>query len=148
MGADVKEEKAAGGDTQSPLASVFPGEVVLLRSGKSLTVKPWGMEALTREVPSLLGKVFARMGSVAEIVKSGIGAEALVPVLMESMGAELRSLAAWSAGMAPEEFDSLGAADGLRVIRAVLRQNLDFFGELAGLYQDLRRELPGASGSL
>lgn len=129
----------------SPLQDVFPGETVVLSDGRSITVTPWGFHALVHEVPALLGGLMAKLAPLQQALR-GQGAETILPIVLSRAAAEVADLVAWSCGIEREALDALKASDALKLTRAVVRQNRDFFGELQDLYADLRVEI-GSSGT-
>lgn len=136
---------AAVREPAAPFAAVFPGEVVLLETlGRPVTVAPWGVKALTQEVPALLGRILAKLGPIFQTAKAGVKADALTPMLLTQASAELVEFVAWTAKLTAAEIDALSAGDFLRLARAIVRQNNDFFDQLSGLYADLGRPLERA----
>lgn len=125
------------------LSSVFPGESVELRSiGKTVTVSEWGAKALVLEVPQKLGRIVGRLMPFAGQLR-GAGVEAVLPPLLQAAGQDMAELVLWSAGLAAEDLERMGAGDLMLLTAAVVRQNKDFFRGLAGLYAALGVELGG-----
>jgi len=127
------------------LEEIFPGQAVILASGKTIVVKPWGMRALVQEVPEVLASIAKRVFDSISLGRTG--SEEMISTLLKSAGRELMELVRWTVKLSEEEFDQLSAADGLRLMRAIMKQNEAFFVELAGLVGDLTAELAGDNGS-
>lgn len=142
-----------GETAESPLQDIFPGETVTLRDGRTVVVAPWGFKALMREVPAILGRLMVKLAPLQSALKGalgGTGIDFVLPVLLEQASDEIVDLAAWSVGFSREDFSALGAADGLKLMNAVFRQNRDFFDELVGLARNLmaaRSVVPASSGT-
>jgi hypothetical protein len=133
---DVNSEQASA----SPLSAVWPGEAVSV-SGRTVFVKPWGVKALMTEVPGLLGSLMGKLAPVYEAARAGGGNEAMLKVLMEQAGTELMDFVAVTVRLTPAELEAATAAEFVNLIRAVVRQNKDFFDSVSGLYSDLGRPI-------
>lgn len=128
----------------NPLSAVYTGEVVNL-IGKDVRVRPWGVEALMTEVPAIFGRLLAKVAPLFELVKGNeLKAEDILSFLMQNTARELVEFVAWSVGMSEGDVRTLSAGDYLKLARAVVRQNKDFFDQLGGMYEDMGR--PIASG--
>jgi hypothetical protein len=144
--AEVQGQRGEAAEA-SPLSAVFPGETIDVPSiGRPVTVAPWGARALMHEVPVLLGRLMAHIAPIAEQMRGGAGDLEALPALTQGAAGELFDLVCWSAKLTPAEQERLSAADFARLARAVVRQNKDFFAELAALYADVTREDLGVSG--
>lgn len=146
MGAEVdqvsaQDQTSGAAEDAAPLASLFPGETVTLSTGRVLVVRPWGMRALTHEVPTLVGRVLAKIEPVRASLQAGATGDDLMPMLLAAAGEDFMGLIAWTIGFTQEEMDALDAADGMRLVRAVFRVNRGFFAEVIGLYNDFGREV-------
>lgn len=145
-------KEAEGGEAQavSPLSSVYPGENVHV-AGRDLWVRPWGVKALMTEVPALMGRLMAKLAPMFEMVKGGsLAAEDILQYMMTNSAGEVVEFVAWSVGVKTDEMEALSAGDFVRLARAVIRQNKDFFDQIGGLYADLGQEIVsglGATGS-
>lgn len=138
--------QAAGGEAEaSPLSVVYTGETIKLSvREKPILVKPWGVKALLHEVPAMFGGIMVKMAPLLQTMKEGnVSAATIVPMLMSHAGEEMLTFVAWSLGLTPVELKELSAAEFVMALRAVVRQNLDFFEQLSGLYQDLGRPVSG-----
>ena len=130
----------------SPLSAIYPGEAVVV-AGRQVWVKPWGVKAIMTEVPGLFGSLMAKLVPVYETAKGGgIGNEQVLRVLMENAGAEVVDFVAKSVGLSLAETEAMTAGEFVAVLRAVIRQNADFFSNVGGLYQDLGRPIESAVG--
>lgn len=146
----MEEDKGTHGDKQeeavSPLAAVWPGEAVFV-SGRTVWVRPWGVKALMTEVPGLLGSLMGKLAPVYEAARAGIGNEALLKALMQNAGSELVDFVAATVKLTPAEIEAMTAAEFVNVVRAIVRQNKDFFDSVAALYSDLGRPIGNALGA-
>lgn len=151
MDQEKKVTQAEGGEQAqgSPLSSVYPGESVRL-AHRDVWVKPWGVKALTTEVPALLGRLMGKVAPLVELAKGGFTTEEILARIMVDASGETIEFVAWSAGLTEDEIGALSAEDFMKLARAVLRQNKGFFDQLGGLYADMGQKIgsePEGSGS-
>ncbi|MDR7496846.1 MAG: hypothetical protein QN174_07805 [Armatimonadota bacterium] len=150
--ADQQSPERGETPESSPLTAVFPGEAVDCPSiGRLVVVRPWGGEELAHEVPALLGRMAAKVAPLArqlQALRAGgdVEPEAMA-LLFQAIGREVFDLVCWTGKVTSAERQQLSAADTLRLMRAGLRQNADFFGEAGGLYDELRGLARGGSSS-
>jgi hypothetical protein len=124
----------------APLGAIFPGEAVDVPSlGRVLTVTPWGAKAAVHEIPVLLGRIVARLVPVLDQLRTGADPVETLPTVLQGAAREVYDLVVWSVRLTAEEQERLSLADAVRVFRAVLRVNRDFFAELAAAWDDVTR---------
>lgn len=143
--------RAEGEAAASPLSTVWPGESVRV-AGRDIWVKPWGVKALMTEVPALIGGLMGKLAPVFEAVRNRatVGNEEILSLLMVNAGSELVDFVSKIVGLAPSEVEAMTAGEFTALLRAMVRQNSDFFDQLGGLYQELGRPIGsvlGATGS-
>lgn len=141
---EEKQEQAS--EAASPLAAVWPGEAVTV-SGRKVWVKPWGVRALMTEVPGLLGSLMGKLAPVYSAARGGAGNEEMLRLLMLNAGNELVDFVAATVGLTPAEIEAATAAEFVNLMRAIVRQNHDFFVNVAGLYSDLQKPVGSAVGA-
>src|SRR3972149_5964001 len=145
----VPDERAAGEEPDHSSLTLFPGETVDLISRMPIHINPWGTRQLVQDVPVLIGRVMGKLAPLRDLIKSGdLESAEIIGQFMKQAAGELISLIAWTAKMTEEEFYDLPAGDSMRIMRAVMRQNKDFFAQLAGLYGDLGVDLGKSSSKL
>ncbi len=127
------------GEGVNPLAAVFPGETIALKSGGTVTVTEWSAHALVHEVPALLGRLVSRFIPIAQAAK-GKGLDATDTIIADALvglGPAIWELVAFSTGLPPARMQALRASDFTRLILAIARQNRDFFDQLQLLYEEV-----------
>lgn len=149
---EATEEKAGTqGDRQeeytaeSPLRVLYPGESVRI-AGRDVWVKPWGVKALMTEVPSVIGSLMGKLAPVYEAVRAKQGNEAILSALMVNAGDELVDFVGKTAGLSPADLEAATAGEFVGLLRAIIRQNGDFFGQVSGLYADLGKPIVSGAG--
>lgn len=148
---DPKHPGASGGGAEaSPLSVVYPGEYVQLSvRAEPVLVRPWGVKALLHEIPAMFAGIMAKLAPSLKSLKGGtFSVEVVVPVLISQAGTELLTFIAWTAKLTPDEVESLSMTEFTKLLRAVVRQNQDFFEQLRGLYGDLGRPVDGLLSNL
>ena len=129
----------------SPLSVIYPGEFVRV-AGREVFVKPFGVKALMTEVPGLLGSLMGKLTPVYEAAKTGAGSEVILRALMESAGDDLVDFVARVVRLTPAELEAMTAAEFVSLLRAMVRQNADFFDQVGGLYSELGRPIANVLG--
>jgi hypothetical protein len=142
MGIDEKgTASGATATSESPLADVFPGRTIALSDGTIVTVRKWTARDVIHEVPAILGRMMVKVQGVVRTF--GQDAEDVLPALLKDSAGEITDLLAFTVRLEPEYLEGLGADEYLMLVRAMIEENLAFFGQVAKFYQLLRRELPG-----
>lgn len=123
-----KEEAAA-----FSLSSIFPGETYGLKAGKIVLVNKWTARQVTREIPAIFARLFSK------IVRSedALPIEERMVLALQSSTDDILELVKITCGVTETDLDRMSAAELTGLIRAMVRQNKDFFVEAQGLYQEI-----------
>jgi hypothetical protein len=118
---------------------LFPGEVVTITNGTRFTVRPWGVKALSRDIPDIFGRILGHVSGL-----SSTSVESIVAVLVANSMAEVIELVAFTCGVDKERDllrDDVLAEDLLALLVATVRQNKGFFERLSELREVFGRDL-------
>lgn len=122
--------------TAFSLQDIFPGETYGLKAGKIVLVRKWSARQVTREIPAIFARLFSK------IVRSedALPIEERMILALQSSTEDILDLVKITTGVTEEDLDRMAAAELIALVRAMVRQNQDFFAEAQGLYQDIAKK--------
>lgn len=132
------------GEIEASLKSVFPGQTVVLSNGNAVTVRPWSAWDVLHRIPAQVGTIAAAVMPVFRgAADSPELMQARVPSALAAASDTIASIIAHETGLTDADLRLLRGADVIKIARAVIEQNLDFFGEIEGLRKFATEELTG-----
>ncbi len=141
------------GGVAGELKSILPGETVVLTSGLTVTIRPWGVRALTTQVPVLLGRLFAKLRPLADVGQITDPAWLMkeLPQRFPDAAQEFIPLVRFTTKLPDECFEEDPPPDGrglwgedlLMLIEGIFTANRSFFVRLTSLRTRIREELSG-----
>lgn len=115
------------------LQDIFPGETYGLKFGKIAVVRKWGAREVTREIPALFARIFSHVLKQ----ESELPIEERMILALQGSSEDVMELVKHTCSLTDADIDLMSADELLGLMRAMVRQNKDFFVQAQGLYQDL-----------
>ncbi len=136
--------EAKGEEKNSPLADLFPGRTFKISTGQVVTIRKWSAREVIHEVPAILGRLLLRVaGPLKAASQDPESALTIVPIMLGGAAGEVSELLAFTTSTPIGTLENLPADEFLMLVRTMIEENVNFFAEVAKIYDLAKQGLPG-----